>query len=141
MFPKGTLAAAYTLWYIGDKVKRIVPMKTLTFEDVNFVTRGRKNLYDFRLIMTIIDDGANKYGMLLGNEITGEDVLNAYTAGRKVLKVPMVTTKGRVRSTAKMSWYSVLRLIPDGILRGGRDSLKQRKKRGQIQSGVIPLDS
>ena len=51
-FPRTTLVIAYSQWHAGDRVRKICPLKRLTIEDVRFVDRGRRNLYDFWLVIS-----------------------------------------------------------------------------------------
>lgn len=108
-FPQVNLQVAYLHWHLGDRVKKVCPVKQRDREDMKFVTRGRRNLNDFRWIMKIIDEKSRQAGLLPGLP-SAEQVNTAYKTGVEGLHFSIKTAKGRVRSRAKLSWQSVVQL-------------------------------
>lgn len=108
-FPQVNLQIAYQHWHLGDRVKKVCPIKHMDKEDMKSVKRGRKNLNDFRWLMNIIDDEAREAGLLSGRP-SAEEVNKAYKKGSEVLKFSNKTAKGRIRSKAKLSWQSIVQL-------------------------------
>jgi hypothetical protein len=63
-FPRCNLERAFQYWHCGDPYAGICPFQRFTGMDVKNVTRGRKNLHDFKAVLSPINIEAQRLKLL-----------------------------------------------------------------------------
>ena len=126
-FPNScSLAIAYDLWHCGDDVLKVSPLKYFKAGDVDYLTRGRKNLNDFRLVVTTIDAEAKRRGLWKA-KMTREEARKCLIDCKYSLGVSGTTPAGRQRRLEALSWSTFLREMPQEIRKRKRGVEEARR--------------
>lgn len=111
-FPKGSLLNVYQYWHWGDEVSRIHPIKKLQRIDLAWSSgRHLRDLEEVSFLCGKIDEEAQRKGILATNSDRVATTSIFYDCV-DVLGVPKYTPGNRKRNMAKISWSSVLKVMP-----------------------------
>lgn len=108
-FPMVGLQDMYVLWHCRNEKQQLLPVKTYTSKDVNFLKKGAKNLAEVRGLMNVISKEAARKGFEIKAEMTVAEALTAFTAGVDALNIPLLTPQGKARNIARTKWSSASR--------------------------------
>eukprot|EP00543_Licmophora_paradoxa_P000258 CAMPEP_0202453246 /NCGR_PEP_ID=MMETSP1360-20130828/11260_1 /ASSEMBLY_ACC=CAM_ASM_000848 /TAXON_ID=515479 /ORGANISM="Licmophora paradoxa, Strain CCMP2313" /LENGTH=647 /DNA_ID=CAMNT_0049072285 /DNA_START=54 /DNA_END=1997 /DNA_ORIENTATION=+ len=110
-FPFENLLNSYKIWHLDDTVQGICAAKHLRPTDVDFVSRGKKNLEEFKFIMNRLDIAAKALD-LLKQKMTEDEVEHAFKESFPALGIAEMTSTGKPRDFAKFKWTSAIRIMP-----------------------------
>eukprot|EP00574_Skeletonema_japonicum_P005526 CAMPEP_0201727806 /NCGR_PEP_ID=MMETSP0593-20130828/13740_1 /ASSEMBLY_ACC=CAM_ASM_000672 /TAXON_ID=267983 /ORGANISM="Skeletonema japonicum, Strain CCMP2506" /LENGTH=619 /DNA_ID=CAMNT_0048219735 /DNA_START=67 /DNA_END=1926 /DNA_ORIENTATION=+ len=108
-FPMVGLQDMYVLWNCRNEKQQLLPLKTYTSKDVNFLPKGAKNLAEVRGLMNIISNEAARRGLEIKDVMTVPEALTAFSAGVDALNIPVLTPQGKTRNIARTKWSSASR--------------------------------
>lgn len=108
VFPKGSVRSLWNLWFLGNDMKKIPPLKYISEKNLPSRAHGRV-LGRARALMSRYLQKANE----LGVEITIKTLEEASSAFNKIddhMKLPEETSSKRKRRNGQLSWQTVARL-------------------------------
>ncbi len=108
-FPMVSLQDMYVLWNCRNEKQQLLPLKTYTSKDVNFLNKGAKSLAEVRGLMNIISKEAARKGFEIKEDMTVSEALTAFSAGVGALNIPLLTPQGKTRNIARTKWSSASR--------------------------------
>jgi hypothetical protein len=114
-FPQGPVLNVYQYWHHGDTVRKVSPLKNLEQLDVIHFKGNRKrygkNLEEVQFLFGMLDTEACRLGLLHENP-TRQDTIKAFYKANHIWGLGDTTPTGKKRNFTKITWGTVMRLMP-----------------------------
>lgn len=118
VFPKGTIANAWELWWFGNLTKRYPPIRNLAPADMPDKNK-RKRLSDFRFLMTRIESEVIRSGAFVESPSLDEARVMLHSAIQS-LHILHHTARNRTRRKEQLQWSTAVNILRknDKVSRG-----------------------
>ena len=124
IFPLGAAANVYVYWIHGDENRRISPMRVLEHCDLAWCKgdkkRYPKNLQECRFLFQMIENEVMRLG-LWRDKPSRAETIDSFYRSKGVWGLSELTPGGSKRNFSKLTWKTVLKVMPreKKLTRGG----------------------